>query len=303
MVIFFLCDAENRHVTGTTGTFGAAAGVAKLLGLSAEQFYSALGHAASMAGGTRAANGTDTKTLHMGRGAQNGILAATLAHQNFNTGKDPITYWAKLMSPTVNMNELPSQIGKKWEIMEITWKPYPCGIVIHPLIDACLAFHKKKITVDEIEKVEVGVTAQCMRLCFIRHPTTSLEAVFSLYHGCAVALLKGAAGPFQFSDQNCNYKAVADVRDKVEAVIDDSLRDDETWLKATLKDGTVVREYVAHAKGSLENPLTKEELQMKFVDQAEGAIGWENCKKVIEISWNLEEIDDISMLLALCSTS
>jgi len=298
-----LCDAENRHVTGTTGTFGAAAGVAKLLGLSAEQFYFALGHAASMAGGTRAANGTDTKTLHMGRGAQNGILAATLAHQNFNTGKDPVAYWAKLMSPTVNMNELPSQIGKKWEIMEITWKPYPCGIVIHPLIDACLAFHNKKITMDEIEKVEVGVTAQCMRLCFIRHPTTSLEAVFSLYHGCAVALLKGADGPFQFSDQNCNYKAVAEVRDKVEAVIDDSLRDDETWLEATLKDGTVVREYVAHAKGSLENPLTKEELQMKFVDQAEGAIGWEKCKKVIEISWNLEEIDDISMPLALCSTS
>src|SRR5271155_1296614 len=112
MVRLLFTPADARHVTGTTGSFGAAAAMSKLLSLSPLQFKYALGQAASLAGGTRSANGTDTKTLHMGRGAQNGILSALLAQQNFDTGIDPIAYWGKLVSPTVNMNVLTEELGQ-----------------------------------------------------------------------------------------------------------------------------------------------------------------------------------------------
>jgi aconitate decarboxylase len=292
-----------RHVTGTTGSFGAAAAMARLLKLSSQQFTFALGHAASLAGGTRAANGTDTKTLHMGRGAQNGILAAVLAQQGFDTGESPVEYWSKLVSTTVSTTSMTNDLGETWELLENTFKPYPCGIVIHPLIDGCLAAHQSGLKFDSIGKIKVIVNPQCMRLCFIQQPKTALEAIFSLYHGCAVALIYGQAGPKQFSDNVCNEKVVISVRDKIEVSIDEFVRDDEAHLRFILNDGTQTEEHVEHAKGSLANSLTREELEAKFLDQSEGPIGVDKCKQVMEMCWTLDTIADISQLLKLCRAS
>jgi 2-methylcitrate dehydratase PrpD len=295
--------ADFRHVTGTTGSFGAAAGVAKLLKLPSERFTFALGHAASLAGGTRAANGTDTKTLHMGRGAQNGILAALLAQQGFDTGESPVEYWSKLVSTTVSTTSMTDDLGETWELLENTFKPYPCGIVIHPLIDGCLSAHQNGIKFDEVEKIHVIVNPQCMRLCFVQQPKTALEAIFSLYHGCAVALIYGQAGPKQFSDKVCNEKVVMSVRDKIDVSTDESIRDDEAHLRFIFNDGARAEEHIEHAKGSLENPLTREGLEAKFLDQSEGSIGVDKCKRLIEMCWTLETVADISQLLELCRAS
>jgi len=300
MVTFLFMFADLRHVTGTTGSFGAAAAVSKLLDLSPQQFKYALGHAASLAGGTRSANGTDTKTLHMGRGAQNGITAAVLAQQNFDTGADPIEYWGKLVSTTVNMNYLTDGLGKEWELSQNTFKPYPCGIVIHPLIDGCISFHDRGVRPEDIERIEVVVNPQCVRLCFVRQPKTFLEAIFSLYHGCAVGLLYGAGGRRQFTDEVCNRSEVSSIRDKIEAKTDASLGDDEAILKVFLHNGKAEEEHIEHAKGSLTNPLTAEELEQKLIDQSEDAIGLESCEKVIAICWKLDEIKDITQLLDFC---
>jgi aconitate decarboxylase len=293
---------NGRHVTGTTGSFGAAAAIAKLLNLSSAQFKMALGHAASLAGGTRSANGTDTKTLHMGRGAQNGILAAVLAQQDFDTGEDPIGYWGKLVSPTVDLSYLTNDLGSKWELLENTFKPYPCGIVIHPLIDGCLALHDKGVRTENIKKLEVAVNPQCMRLCFVRHPETALQAIFSLYHGCAVALLYGAAGRKEFLDEVCNDSLVASIRDKIDVTTDAKLRDDEAQLRVIFKDGKHQDEHVDHAKGSLERPMTEQDLERKFIDQSELIMGLEKCRKIMKACWTIDEIEDISTLLELCRT-
>jgi aconitate decarboxylase len=239
----------------------------------------------------------------MGRGAQNGILAAILAQQDFDTGIDPIGYWGKLVSPTVNMNSLVDELGVKWELLENTFKPYPCGIVIHPLIDGCLAFRNKGIQSDNIDRLEVIVNPQCMRLCFIQHPKTQLEAIFSLYHGCAVALIYGRGGLKEFSDEVCKSNAVASIRSKINVVTDDTVRDDEAYLQLFLKDGKAYEEHVGHARGSLVNPLTQTDLERKFIDQAEDRMGLEKCTTIMKICWKLDELKGISELLQLCSTS
>lgn len=300
MLLLTLADA--RHVTGTTGSFGAAAAMSKLLSLSPLQFKYALGHAASLAGGTRSANGTDTKTLHMGRGAQNGITSAVLAQQNFDTGADPIEYWGKLVSTTVDMKYLTEGLGEEWELSQNTFKPYPCGIVIHPLIDGCISFHERGVRTEDIVRIEVVVNPQCVRLCFIRQPKTFLEAIFSLYHGCAVGMLYGAGGRRQFTDEVCNRSEVISIRDKIEVLTNGSLRDDEALLKVILRNGKVDEEHVEHAKGSLTNPLTRDQLEQKLIDQSEDAIGLEACKKIITMCWKLDGLEDIYQLLELCST-
>jgi aconitate decarboxylase len=300
MVLNYGDETDCRHVTGTTGSFGAAAAVAKLLHLSPEQFKMALGHAASLAGGTRSANGTDTKTLHMGRGAQNGILAAVLVQQDFDTGDDPIGYWGKLVSPTVDLVYLTNNLGEQWELLENTFKPYPCGIVIHPLIDGCLALHEKGVKTENIKKLEVAVNPQCMRLCFVRHPETALQAIFSLYHGCAVALIYGAAGRKEFSDDVCKDSLVGSIRDKIDVSTDAKLRDDEAQLRVIFQDGGHQDEHVDHAKGSLEKPMTEQDLERKFIDQSELIMGLEKCQKIMKACWAIDEIEDISTLLELC---
>ena len=260
----------------------------------------AFGHAASLSGGTRCANGTDTKTLHMGRGAQNGLLAALLAQQDFDTGVEPISYWGNLVSPTVDLKELNSNLGNQWELLENTFKPYPCGIVIHPLIDGCISLHKKGVKASDVDKLEVVVNPQCTRLCFIQHPSTALQGVFSLYHGCAVGLLYGEGGRKVFSDEACNRSEVHQIRSIISVTTDDKLRDDEAYVTAILKNGDKVEDHVEHAVGSLARPMDRGDLERKFVDQSEDIMGLEMCERIMEACWKIEEIKDISELLLLC---
>jgi aconitate decarboxylase len=291
-----------RHVTGTATPFGAAAAISKLLNLSAKQFVDALGHITSLTGGTRGAFGTDTKTLHVGRGAQNGILAALLAQEEFETGHDIIAYWAKLVTPTINMDALSDRLGQKWAFLDNTFKPYPCGIVNHPLIDGGLEFRRRGISPGDIEKLHVKVNPQCVRLCDIRHPKTALEAIFSLYHASAVALLYGTAGKREYTDEVCNRSEVAEMRSKIEVTTDASMRDDETHMLLLLRNGKEEKVYIEHAKGSLANPLTQEEVQAKFIDQSRDALGLENCTRIVEVCDQLQNLDNIAQLLKLCQT-
>ncbi|MBV33903.1 MAG: hypothetical protein CMP47_00280 [Rickettsiales bacterium] len=302
---------NTRHITGTTGHFGAAAAIAKALNLDSAQYAAALGHAASMAGGIRAMFGTDTKTLHMGRGAQNGILAAKLAAHGFGSCDRPIESWLRLVSTTVVEGELSALADEgDWQILQNTFKPYPCGIVIHPLIDGCLEayehFHSmeqgEESFCERIVSIDVVVNPQCVRLCSVRHPKNGLETIFSLYHGCAVALVCGRAGPAEFSDYIASENVqVASARDRVNVRTDGEVRDDEAYLtiKYERPGETGVLEssfHIEHATGSLARPMTVEQLQRKFLDQASPVLGGDNAERTIKACWKLEDMDDIADL-------
>jgi len=307
-------DSRNRHITGTTGCFGAAAAAAKAMNLSSKQFAAALGHAASMAGGLRAAFGTDTKTLHMGRGAQNGLLAAELALHEFGSFPKAIEQWANRVSSTVTpscLSELADHAT--WQILQNTFKPYPCGIVIHPLIDGCLeAFHdflsmqpRDGPLHESLESVKVIVNPQCVRLCSIRHPQSGLETIFSLYHGCAVALVHGQAGPAEFSDAvACDDQVVASVRDKIAVETDSKVNDDEAYITLKLRtEGTQMLEekkyHIEHATGSLSRPMSKSQLEDKFLDQSTQSLGTSKAHEAIKACWRLESLKDVAELAQL----
>ncbi|KAK5288255.1 hypothetical protein LTR55_008333 [Exophiala xenobiotica] len=312
---------DGWHITGTAGHFGAAAAIAKALKLDSTQYAAALGHAASMAGGIRAMFGTDTKTLHMGRAAQNGILAANLAAHGFGSCARSIESWLRLVSTTVEEGELSALAGEgegegegDWQILQNTFKPYPCGIVIHPLIDGCLEAYEQLHSMDEpgeeslcerIVSIDVVVNPQCVRLCSVRHPKNGLETIFSLYHGCAVALVSGRAGPAEFSDDMASENVqVASTRDKVNVRTDGEVRDDEAYLTIKYKclGETGILEssfHIEHATGSLARPMTLEQLERKFLDQASPVLGSDKAVRTAKACWNLEDMGDIADLVKL----
>jgi 2-methylcitrate dehydratase PrpD len=262
--------------------------------------------------------GTDTKTLHMGRAAQNGILAANLAAHGFGSCARPIESWLRLVSTTVEEGELSALAGEgegegDWQILQNTFKPYPCGIVIHPLIDGCLEAYEQLHSMEpgeesfceRIVSVDVVVNPQCVRLCSVRHPKNGLETIFSLYHGCAVSLVCGRAGPAEFSDHMASENVqVASTRDKVNVRTDGEVRDDEAYLTIKYKrlGETGILEssfHIEHATGSLARPMTLEQLERKFLDQASPVLGSDKAVRTTKACWKLEDMSDIADLAKL----
>lgn len=149
------------HITGTTGVFGAAAASGKLLGLSEQQMVWALGLAAAQPVGLREMFGTMTKAFHPGRAAHNGLTAAFLASRNYTSsdhGIEAKSGWANVLSTERNYAEITEKLGQRYEAALNTYKPFACGIVIHPTIDGSIQLRNQyHLTADQIDRVELKV--------------------------------------------------------------------------------------------------------------------------------------------------
>jgi len=242
-------DTSHRHITSTVGAVGAAIAVGKLMKLSLPQMQHAIGIAATQVTGLREMFGSDTKSFHPGRAAQNGLLAAVLAQQDYTsslTALEAKRGWANTVSTRNDLDSLFPRLGKSWEIGANAFKPFPCGIVCHPAIDACIQVHEDLVAAgiqpevlpQIVEKIDLKVHHLVIELTSKRTPRDGLEAKFSVFHGCAVGLLYGKAGPAQYTDEVVRNADVIAIRDKVEASISDSVGADQCKLKVSLANAT-----------------------------------------------------------------
>ena len=294
------------HITSSTGSVGAAVAVGKLMGLDDEQMAHAIGIAAVQVVGLREMFGSDTKSFHPGRAAQSGLLAALLAQKGYTSSTQALEAkrgWANVVAGggTPKLEQYISELGTKWEIEANAFKPFPCGIVCHPAIDGCIQLHQemqtKGLEVRNIKKVEAVVHPLVIELTSKRMPKDGLEGKFSVFHGGAVGLLHGKAGPAQYADEVVTDPAVIALRDKIDATPDKSFAADETHLTAYLADGSTLEKHIQHAVGSLEVPMTDEQLTEKFVDQAALVLGEQGAKTASVAAWKLGETDDVAEVL------
>src|SRR5215207_1251098 len=129
------------HITATCGIFGAAAAAAKLLGLDPQHMAWALGHAATQSAGLVESLGSMSKSLGVGNAARNGLAAALFAEAGFTAAERAIEGrygFAPVTSDSVDLGTMIDELGERWEILANAYKPYPCGVVLFPVIDACL---------------------------------------------------------------------------------------------------------------------------------------------------------------------
>ncbi len=288
------------HITGTAGVFGAAAAAGKLLGLDEQQMVWALGIAGTQSSGFREMFGTMCKSFHPGRAAQNGIASAMLAKQNFTSSNRVLEAprgFAHVMSVKRDFNEITGELGKVWETALNSYKPFACGIVIHPSIDGCIQLRNEhNLKAEDIAKIDLVVDPLVLELTGKKTPQTGLEGKFSVYHSCAAAIIYGAAGEKEYADAVVRDQRIITLRDKVEAVAKDDIREDEAYLTVTLNDGRVLKKHVEHAIGSLERPMSEAQLVAKFDDLARETLPVAQADALRELCWKLETLKDASEL-------
>jgi 2-methylcitrate dehydratase PrpD len=286
------------HITGTAGVFGAAAAAGKILDLDEQQMIWALGIAGTQSSGFREMFGSHCKSFHPGRAAQNGLASALLAKANFTSSNQVIEAkrgFANVMSTKQDYGEITEGLGTTFEVTLNSYKPFACGIVIHPSIDACIQLKREhRLSGAEVEKIELTVAPLVLELTGKRTPKVGLEGKFSVFHSCAVALLHGAAGEKEYSDERVLDPRVIALRDRVEAAIGPNMRDDEARVKLTLKDGRVVEKYVEHAIGSCERPMSDEDLEAKFHTLADEVLGRAQAARLLSLAWSIEALKDVA---------
>jgi 2-methylcitrate dehydratase PrpD len=289
------------HITATAGVFGAAAAAARLLELTVQQTVWALGLAATQAAGLREMFGSMAKSFHPGRAAQNGLAAALLAQSNFtsaDTGIEGKRGFAHVLSTSVDLSRCAEDLGTRYELLQNTYKPYACGLVVHPVIDGCVQFREQGVRAEDVARIDLQVHPMVLELTGKTAPRSGLEGKFSVFHAAAVGLIDGAGGEREFSDARVNAADVIALRGKVRAQADSSLTLDAANVTITLNDGTRRELRIAHCSGSRDQPLTDAQLDAKFRAQAEPVIGVERSATALALWWRLEALPDVEACAA-----
>lgn len=288
------------HITGTTGVMGAAAAVGRLLELNEQQMTWALGIAATQSSGLREMFGTMTKSFHPGRAAQNGALAAYLAKAGYDSSEKAIEAprgFANVMSEKQDYDEILGGLGEHWEAALNSYKPFACGIVIHPTIDGCIQLSEELgDDVQNIDRVDLMAHPLVLELTGKPEPKTGLEGKFSVFHSAAAALLRRDGTPTAFTDEAVNAPELIDMRRRVKVDTDPGCHEAAVSIKATLKNGRVVSKQIERAIGSFEKPLTNEQLDTKFLDQAALVIGNAQAEQLLKDAWGFADLTDVSSL-------
>ena len=284
------------HITGTAGVFGAAAAAGRLLGLGEEQMVWALGIAATQSSGLREMFGTMCKPFHPGNAARNGLLAALLAQQGFTSSAQGIEAkrgFANVLSTSFKPGEITERLGETWEIALNTYKPFACGIVEHPAIDGCIQLRKNfNLKPEDVERIELKVHPLVLELTGKKTPRVGLEGKFSVYHSCAVAIIHGAAGEAQYSDEAVLDPRAVALRERVSATVEPALHEDQVRVTIKLKNGQTVEKFVEHAVGSLDRPMSDGDLESKFHGLAEGILSRLEAENLIRLCWDIEKLKD-----------
>jgi aconitate decarboxylase len=177
-----------------------------------------------------------------------------------------------------------------------SFKPYPCGIVIHPAIDGCSQLKAEGVRAEDIDSVELRVHPLVLELTGRKHPRDGLGAKFSVYFGAACGLLFGKATPDEYTDEI--VEQTKDLRDKTTATIDDSIQPDECRITVQTKSGAQEK-HVEHAVGSLAKPMSKQQFQQKFEDQVEPVIGENSSQRLFSSLLDIMQSKDVAHLVRL----
>lgn len=290
------------HLTGTLGSIAAGAACARLLGLDATQMTHALGVAATQAAGMQQNRGTMCKSFHAGKAAANGVMAALLAQEGFDSSPEILEGkrgFCRIYSATAAPERALEEIGARFEIARNGHKPYACGVVLHPAIDAVIALGRTSgVAARDVARISLRVNEIAVRITGIAEPQTGLQSKSSLYHSAAVAFLDGDAGVAQYSDARARDPEVVALRAKVEAIADAGLRKDEARATVWAADGRSFEIHIPHASGAVDNPMPDAAIHRKFIANAAPVIGEARAQRFADMCWAIEELEDARDVVA-----
>ncbi|HEU4617096.1 MAG TPA: MmgE/PrpD family protein, partial [Gammaproteobacteria bacterium] len=301
------------HSSGTIGTFGAAVAAAKLLELDADRIAHALAIAASSASGIRVNFGSMTKPLHVGRAAQNGVVAAELAAQGFTGGAgalDPPWGFFGAFSHGGGFDEerIVGKLGRPHSIVSpgVSIKPYPCGVLGHPTMDAMRRLVvKHDVAPEQITAIRIRAGSNILNPLRYAIARNELEAKFCPAFMVSAIALRRKAGIREFNDEFVARGPVQALMRKVERVLDPDIEalgfeKIRSTVEVDLVDGrTLVEHADERYRGGPELPFTRAELLEKLTDTASLVLPPECIPRVFETVESLERLPDIRALVGL----
>lgn len=289
------------HITSTCGVFGAAAGAAKLLGLNEKQIVWALGNASTQSAGLCECLGWPAKSISVGNAAKNGLWSALLAAKGFEGPAEPIAgaqgFLAAMGEPP-NWAALTDGLGETWELTDNSIKPYPCGFVIHPLLDCALDWRAAH-PADAVARVAIRGNPLLLQRTDRPDIATGREAQVSLQHAVAAALVHGKVGLDQFTDACVNDPEVIAMRRKIEVASDPAISTIAVEMDFWTTGGERHSVATKAARGSSSNPMKDAEIEDKLRAEAGRWRPGHDVQPLIDAIWSLERSGDVSTLAAM----
>ena len=302
-----LVEHGGPHPSSTCGPFGAAAGVARLLGLGTEGIRNAVAIAGSFSGGLMQYDhgGGSVKRIVCAIAASNGMQAARLAQVGM-TGPEGILEGKRgllrIFSSNFRTERLVADFGRLWTIERVLFKPYCCCAVIHPAIDGLTTLvARHKLKPDDIKAIEIGYPTRSYDHAAITSPHDLLGMQFSTSYSLALTVLKGGNTPREYTEQALTDPCIKAFASRVRLVEEPELgKLHEGRFPARVKvetaSGTVHEELVINAKGSPGACFTSDEIDAKFRSQVSVVMGAERCEKLIKVLRSIDTLDDMAKL-------
>lgn len=288
------------HITATLGSLGAAAAASVVLGIDAGRTARALGIAATQASGLRAMLPNACKSFNIGKAAAAGVLSALLAEAGFDSDADVLEAKFGLFDvfgEPADPAAISRDLGVRFVLPEVSLKPYPCGVVIHPLIDACLEITREPaFDAGSIVAMTAAVHPRALELAGRRHPESAIAGRFSLYHAAALALTRRSAGLADFDETHVNDPRSIGLRERMTIAGDAALLPRQARVRVELANGSCLEQAIEHPSGSPERPLSDEQLRAKFMTLAARAVDGQRAARLFEACIDVDRLADVATL-------
>jgi 2-methylcitrate dehydratase PrpD len=263
-------EERGFHAPGTVGPFGSAITVGHLLGLDAGHMTNALGVAGSCAGGllafAHAGNGAMVKRLNVGRAAEGGVVAASLAAQGF-TGPSTVLEgeggFLRAFCPEYDLSQLTLGLGQT-----IMIKRYACHITAHTPVEAILDLRDRNgFKAQDVASIEVAGSQRMATVNNIPVPADALLAQFSIPFCVALALYRNPVDPRSFDENVAHDAAILAMAQRVRMTVTPGQGNGDlaSTVKVTLNDGRLFSQHVTAFSGTPERPLDRAGLREKFM--------------------------------------
>jgi len=292
------------HITSTCGVFGAAAAAAKVLGFDAERMVWTLGNASAQSSGLVETLGTMAKSIGVGASARGGLSAAFFAEAGVTGPAEPVAGprgFTSVMGEAPDLAAITDGLGTRWELLANTHKPYPCGVVLFPVIDACLDLREANsgLPLDAIDSITVEGHSLLRERADRPSVTTGREAQVSAQHSVAATLIHGVAGVAQFEDACVNSAEVLALRRKVHVAELPGTPVEAARVTIRLADGKVLSRLVEQGRGTPRRPMSDADIETKVRELARYGCPGLDPSPLIDAVWALERSSDAGAIMRL----
>lgn len=296
------------HNTAISGVFGAAAAVSRLLGLNAGQTRNALGLAGSFAGGIREYldEGAEIKRIHPGKAARDGLLCAEFARRGI-TGPTKILegrygFGNIHANGEMKWDRLMLGLGERYEIQSAYFKPYPCCRHYHSIIDGLLALRAQHgLEAADVRHIQIGIYAVGVNGHDHKHFDNLLDAQMSAPVAAALAVVDGGIAAQRFLPESLERPEVQRLIQASDTRIDAECERiypgrRSGVVRIDLNDGRSFEQRVLDPKGEGDNPMTDDDLKLKFTVNCEPVVGRAKCERLLALIWGFDKSPDVGEL-------